>query len=183
LIFLISKDNQNAFEQLYKKMKSQVYGLALAILKNRYDAEDAMQTVFLRVWDRAEQYRPGTDAELWVMKITRNLALDRLRSRKNTADIMDYTELRESGDAYTGSLDKIVLQSLLEKLECTERQIVILHSVGGYTHKEIAKIVRKPYATVRWKYRNAMKKLQALLKREDYHESNTQFAENSGKSA
>lgn len=176
LLIRIAAGDRSALEKLYERLKSPVYGLALAMLKNRPDAEDVMQNVFLRVWDVAPQYRPGTDAGAWVMKITRNLSTDRLQVRKNTTDIMELSDVLSDGGEVASSPERMLLRELLEKLSDAERQIVVLYAVGGYSHKEIAGIVGRPYATVRWKYRNAMKKLQRMLEKEDFYEQKTQYA-------
>lgn len=176
LLLRIAGNDRSALEELYGIFKSPVYGLALAILKNRPDAEDVMQNVFLKVWDGALKYRPGTDAGAWVMKITRNLSMDRLRARKNMTDIMELEDVLDGGEDLAPSLDRILLRELLLKLNCSDRQIVMLHAVGGYSHKEIAGIVGRPYATVRWRYGNAMKKLQGFLEKEDLYERKTQYA-------
>ena len=178
LLLRIAGNDRSALEELYGIFKSQVYGLALAILKNHTDAEDVMQNVFVRVWDRANQYRSGTDPGAWIMKIARNLSMDRLRTRKGTADIMTLEDIPDGGDDFAPSLDRILLRELLAELNSGERQIVMLHAVGGYSHKEIAEIVGRPYATVRWKYGNAMKKLKLFLEREDFYERKTQFESN-----
>ena len=174
LVHRMASNDRAALGELYERYRSQVYGLALAILKNRSDAEDVMQSAFVRVWDRAGTYREGNDAGAWIMTVTRNLALDRCRSRKNMADIMDMAETLPGGDEVSPQLDRMLLDHLLTVLDCTERQIVMLHAVGGYTHREIAHIVGKPCATVRWKYGKAVKKLQAFLEKEDSHDNEKQ---------
>ena len=174
LVVRIAGDDRSAFAALYERFQSPVYGLALAILKNRCDAEDVMQNAFVQVWDRAGSYRPGTDAGAWILKITRNLSMDRLRSRKDMADIMDLEDTLAGGDEISPEMDRLLLAHLLEALDCGERQMVLLHA-WGYTHGEIARIVGRPAATVRWKYGRAIKKLQDLLEKEDFDGQKAQF--------
>ena len=178
LVGRIAAGDRCALGELYDQMKSKVYGFALAILRNRSDAEDILQNTFLHIWDGAGGFRNGTDAEAWVMTITRNLAMDRFRQQKNMTDIMDAVDTLEGEDEFSPRLDRMLLNQLLSELDCSERQIVMLHAVGGYSHREIAHIVGRPCATVRWKYSNAMKKLQLYLKKEDSYEDGkkVQFA-------
>lgn len=183
LIGKIATGDRTSLGTLYDQFKSPVYGLALAILKNRSDAEDVMQNVFVRVWDSADDYRPGTDAGAWIMKITRNLSMDRFRRKKNMTDIMELEDSLQGDDELTPELDRMFLNHLLSALDCTERQIVMLHAVGGYAHKEVAHILGRPCATVRWKYRNAVKKLQLFLEREDSNEKQVQLRADACKSA
>ena len=146
----VSAGDRAAFACLYDRLKAPVYGLALSILRVRDDAEDVMQNTFLRVWDCAGQYRPGTDARAWVLKITRNLALMRLRTRRRSAELGDWAESLPGSDETAPVLDRLVLEALLRYLDETERQVVMLFAVGGYSHKEIAAVLEKPYVTVRW---------------------------------
>ena len=94
----VSAGDRAAFACLYDRLKAPVYGLALSILRVRDDAEDVMQNTFLRVWDCAGQYRPGTDARAWVLKITRNLALMLLRTRRRSAELGDWAESLTGSD-------------------------------------------------------------------------------------
>lgn len=178
LVVRIAGNDRSAFAELYESYKNPVYGLALAILKNRPDAEDVMQNVFVQVWDKAGQYRPGTDPGAWILKIARNLSMDKLRRRKDMTDIMELEDVLQDGGEVSSSPDRMLLRELLMELDCDERQIVVLHAVGGYSHREIAGIVGRPYATVRWKYGNAMKKLKRSLEKEDLYEQQAQFAAN-----
>jgi RNA polymerase sigma-70 factor (ECF subfamily) len=170
LMLQLAKKERSSFETLYQKLKNQVYGLALAILKNRDDASDVMQNVFIQVWEAAPQYRPGTDARAWVMKITRNLALYHLRKNKHNIVFEEYQVTNPSEHKVSEALDKLVLRELLNMLDKDERQIVMLYSLCGYTQKEISNIMGKPYATIRWKFSNAMKKLSNIVEEETYHE-------------
>lgn len=173
LVVRIAGDDRSAFAALYERFQSPVYGLALAILRNRCDAEDVMQSAFVQVWDRAGTYRPGTDAGAWILKITRNLSMDRLRSRKDMTDIMEVEDTLAGGDEIAPELDRLLLGHLLETLDGDERQIVLLHA-WGYTHREIARVLGRPAATVRWKYGRAIRKLQNLLEQEDFDEQKAQ---------
>ena len=159
----VSAGDRAAFACLYDRLKAPVYGLALSILRVRDDAEDVMQNTFLRVWDCAGQYRPGTDARAWVLKITRNLALMLLRTRRRSAELGDWAESLTDSDKAAPVLDRLVLEALLRYLDETEREGGMLFAGGGYYHKEIAAVLEKTYATGRWKYSNAMKKLKRHL--------------------
>jgi RNA polymerase sigma-70 factor (ECF subfamily) len=168
LILRIKNKERDALECLYKSLKSLVYGLALAILKNHDDASDVMQNVFIKVWQTASQYRQGTDAKAWIFKITRNLALYQLRGQKHTTGIDEYAGEIFTDDKVSPTLDKLMLQGLLSNLDKNERQIIILYSIWGYSHKEIAKIMGKPYATIRWRFSNSINKLSKLVEENCY---------------
>src|SRR5262249_54552247 len=71
-----------ALGEVYDRCAGLVTGLALRILRNRTEAEDVVQEVFLQVWRQAGRFDPGRGSpEAWICTITRTRALDRLRRR------------------------------------------------------------------------------------------------------
>jgi len=69
-----------ALEALYERTKAAVYGLALSILRNPQDAEDVMQDTYIRIIRSAGRYRSQGKPMAFILTITRNLALDRIRA-------------------------------------------------------------------------------------------------------
>jgi RNA polymerase sigma-70 factor (ECF subfamily) len=160
----IANKNMEAFEEFYMEMRKAVYGLAYVITKSPYEAEDVMQNTFIKVWDKASLYHHGTNTRAWTMKIARNLALTKLKENKRFVELS--TEV-PSEDEVTKIIQIQELNQLLSALKKEEREIVVLYSVG-FSHKEIASIIKKPYATVRWKYSNAINKLSAIEREGKY---------------
>lgn len=170
LILRIAGGDRNALAALYEGLKTPVYGVALAILRQRSDAEDVMQSTFLRVWEHAAQYRPGTDAQAWVLTIARNLALAMVRTRKRTVPLAESLELPAPQDDISHMIDRLLLVGLLSRLDTAEREIIILYAACGYSHKEIACMLGRSYATVRWKFSNAIKKLSRIVEKAEDNE-------------
>lgn len=164
LLVLISRKDMAAFEEFYQELGRAVYGLAYAVTKSPQDAEDIMQNTFIRVWDKAELYRQGTNAKAWTMKIAQNFSLTRYRENRRFAEL-DY-EL-PSEDVFAQTINSQMLNTILAPLKKDEREIVVLYAMG-FSHKEIAQILKKPYATVRWKYRYVLNKLYSAEKGENY---------------
>lgn len=150
---------------LYAGTRTAVYGLALSIVRNRQDAEDVMQEVYVRLWQGS--YRPEGKLMAWLLTVTRNLALDCLRRRR--ADALPPGELDDGsacralepgwGNAVTLE-DRLLLETLLDSLSVEERQIVILHALWGLKHRETAVQLGLPLGTVLAKYNRALKKLR-----------------------
>lgn len=180
LIVRIAQGDKEAFEKLYLNMKNPVFGLALTILQNFDDASDVMQETFLRVWRFAGQYRPGTDACAWVLKITRNLALAAYRKNKKTSPLELYENLLSAPEQGEKTIDRLFLQALLKMLKPKEQQVIVLFSFCSYSHKEIAKILHIPYATARWRFYSAVKKLSYFAKEENHDEHGTNCAKSTG---
>jgi RNA polymerase sigma-70 factor (ECF subfamily) len=171
----LSKGNIQALEQLYNLMKTTVYAVALAIVRDKSMAEDIVQETFVRVYTKVDKYVPDTNPRAWVVSIARNLAYDSLRNRKGIVSSSGFEEgyitdeVEEIGISIDESiLDRMELTSLLLKLGETERQIVVLHAVGGLKHSEISEILKIPEGTVRWKYSSTLKKLAERLGGREY---------------
>ncbi len=87
LIFRCASQDRSAFRALYRDTSAKLMGVLLRILKERADAEDALQEVYTRVWLRAGRYDSAKGRGMtWLIAIARNLAIDRLRSRVETLD-------------------------------------------------------------------------------------------------
>ncbi len=153
----------DALAELYRRTHAAVYGLALSMVKNRADAEDILQDACLLVWQRAGSYRARGTPMAWLMTITRNLALDRLRERARTAELPPEDWQLEDDPALTQE-DRLTLEALLELLSDEERQIVTLHAIAGLKHREISSLMRIPLPTVLSKYNRSMKKLKLAWK-------------------
>lgn len=100
----------------------------------------------------------------WLLTITRNLCMQKLRERRRSLDIPeeDWERYIESIDRVTPE-DRLVLTEVMRTLSDEERQIVVLHAVGGFKHREIAELMEMPLATVLSKYSRSIKKLRKHL--------------------
>ena len=160
----VAAGDQEALGELYHRARTAVYGLALSILRHGHDAEDVTQDTFVRVWERADQYRPQGTPMAWLLSIARNLALMKLRERTRTQDLPpeDWESFSiESHDVNTE--DRTVLTAALSALSEEERQIVMLHVTAGLKHRELAQLLELPLSTVLSKYRRALLKLKQRL--------------------
>lgn len=165
----IAEGDKEAFICLYEQSRNAVFSYALSLLRNYDDAEDAAQDTFLKIRSAAHLYKPMGKPMAWVITITRNICLMRLRAlRKNTdnpIDDLDYQADRDNPGlaAFGDAEDRLVLAKAMEQLAEEECQIIFLHAVSGLRHREIAGILGMPLATVLSKYRRGLKKLRNSL--------------------
>jgi RNA polymerase sigma factor (sigma-70 family) len=130
-------------------------------------AEDVAQETFLRVWRHAGAYdhRRGR-VETWLLAITRNLAIDRLRLRRadpiepEKLDGMELLLMR-SGDSEDVSDELRSLTDSLGELPPEQRRALVMASLYGYTANEIGEIEDAPVGTIKSRIRSAMLKLRA----------------------
>ncbi|RCX16082.1 RNA polymerase sigma factor (sigma-70 family) [Anaerobacterium chartisolvens] len=180
LITNVKSGNLNDFALLYQKMSKGVYALAFSILGDKPLAEDAIHETFIRVKLMANSYASGTNGTAWVLRITRNICLNVLKKRKFEVNFstneqspgfesIDHISQKpeyayDKKNEFENSIERFVLKEALNKLKDNERQIVLLYSVKGLKHHEIADLLNIPKATERWQYRSAIGKLKNLLK-------------------
>ena len=158
----VAEGDNDAFARLYGAAAGGVLAFAYSYLRNYADAEDVTEEVFFTVKKKAYLYRAGTDARAWLFQIAKNLSLDELRRRKRRAEPLD--ELAEAKASVPPKLPQLDL--ITECLDETEREIVLLHAVWGYKHREIAEATGLPLGTVTWKYNAALAKLRGYLEEE-----------------
>lgn len=162
----IAECSADALSALYHATRGAVYGLALSILKNPHDAEDVLHDCYVRVYSTAKTYRAEGKPLAWILTIARNLCYMKLREQKKTVGIAqdDWDAGLEFGEAVSPE-DRLVLTGCMDRLTEQERQIVVLHAVAGFRHREIAQFLNVPLPTVLSKYSRALKKLRQYLER------------------
>ncbi len=162
-----AEGDEKAFEKLYSLTKDSVYGFALTILKNTHDAEDVMHDSFVNVYRGASAYRPDGKPLAWILTITKNLSLTHLKKARRREDLPqeDWEKFLDEKENISVE-DKIVLHACMATLTDEEREIIVLHAVAGFKHKEIAEILDMALSTVLSKYNRAIKKLRDVLERE-----------------
>ena len=162
------RGDKDALADLYSRTRPAVYGFALSIVKNAHDAEDILHDACLQVWNAAGGYRRQGKPMAWVLTITRNLAISRLREHGRTEPLVqeDWQDRLADNPAVTHE-DRMMLEAVLSALSDEERQIVTLHALTGLRHREIAALLGLPLPTVLSKYSRALKKLQLAWKEAD----------------
>jgi RNA polymerase sigma-70 factor (ECF subfamily) len=178
LIRLIAHAKTDALSELYNRYFRQVFGLALAVIKDRELAEEITQDVFLRVWAHAKSYQGGqAKANVWLMRIARNRAIDVFRGRKahpeQQAIDLEYSPVSERTSHDTPqtalelTLQKERIQAAVAQLPDEQQRVVSLMYFQGYTQQEIADLLKTPLGTIKTRARLAMLKLRELLQDED----------------
>lgn len=162
----IADGDKKSLGALYEITRSAIYGFALSIIKNPADAEDILHDVYVHIYGGAKTYKSRGKPMAWMLTITKNLALIRLRDQSK-ADLMPSEEMYFVHNPSVTDEDRMVLQAILRELQDEERQIVVLHSLTGLKHREIATLLEMPLSTVLSKYNRALKKLRKILKEEE----------------
>ena len=152
----------SALDGVFEATARSVYLLAFSILRNKQKAEDALQNTYIRLADNIGRYEPGTNAAAWILRIARNLCYrEYAADKKVTVGLED----GDAPDARAGEdfwIDNILLKEAFRALPDGEREIAALYA-AGHKHREIAAVTGKPAGTVRYLYREAVKKMKARM--------------------
>ena len=174
LIRQISRSQPEAVRLLYRRYGRMVYSVALRAVGDPSVAEEITQDVFLRIWEKAESYRPDK-AKLvtWIARIARNRAIDVYRQRKSRDDRASagWEELKQAATApapHPGErmeMERLQgrVREAVASLPADQRTALALAFFRGRTHKEIAEELGEPLGTVKTRIRAAMQKLRSLL--------------------
>src|SRR6195952_2587711 len=82
--------DRGAFHDLYGRTSAKLYGVTLRILRDRSEAEEALQEVYVKIWQRADKYVPGGYSPIsWLVAVARNHSLDVIRARKPQSEDID----------------------------------------------------------------------------------------------
>ena len=159
----IALGDGNYLSKLYEITSSAVYGFALSILKNIHEAEDVLHDDYIKVYDNAGTYQDNGKPMAWIFTITKNLSLMKLRSKKHHADIDEIIEIIPSKSNINNSETKLLIEAIFKCISDEERNILMLHTMSGYKHREISKLLDIPLSTVLSKYNRTIKKIRKYM--------------------
>jgi RNA polymerase sigma-70 factor, ECF subfamily len=151
----VCRGNRDAFSVLFNHYGRKLYRVAFRILRNREDAEDVVQTAMLKAYSRLPQFRGDSQFSTWLMRITINEALMKLRKR-NDEHFVPFDELgaaeinqsfpSEIKDAALNPEEDLLATELLmtsiRDLSSCHTAAFLLHNVQGFTVAEVAQALR-----------------------------------------
>jgi RNA polymerase sigma-70 factor (ECF subfamily) len=167
------KNDRKAQMQLYETFYKQVYNSCLRILRDKYDAEDAMQESFIKVFSNLDKYNDKISLEAWILRIAINTSID--KCRKNQLEFINYNETvladkTNNPDEEEEERELVIektkqIKRAIEQLPDAARLIVTLHLIEGYDYEEIAGILKIRQGNVRIQYMRAKQKLIEIIKK------------------
>jgi RNA polymerase sigma-70 factor (ECF subfamily) len=173
----IGRGDQSAFSALYDRLSRPLYSLALRMLGDAGDAQDALQDVFLQIWSRAATYNPEQSTVFsWTVLLTRSRVIDRLRARKRRlrvvdrapgdedANVADASTMESGADNADKNDEAARVRSVLNNLPSQQREAIELAFFGDLTHHEIAARLGEPLGTIKARIRRGLLKLRERLR-------------------
>ncbi|MBC7982524.1 MAG: sigma-70 family RNA polymerase sigma factor [Candidatus Obscuribacterales bacterium] len=163
--------DEKALDELYRLVSARLLGVLIRILKQRALAEEALQDVMVRVWQRADQYTAYRGrAMAWLMSIARYRAIDLLRSQRPHTSIDDASEESLTDTAAEDFVDTTLSQRMrnaltdcLGRLNQEQQRCISLAFVEGYSHDQIATAIGSPLGTVKSWVRRGLLSLKQCL--------------------
>ncbi|MBB4123950.1 sigma-70 family RNA polymerase sigma factor [Martelella radicis] len=169
LIARVSLKDRQSFNLLYQKASPKLFAICLRILGDRGEAEDALQDIFVRIWQRAGTFASdGRSPSGWLATVARNHAIDRLRQKKPAArdidavhDLADGKESPEERAHLVGEGRRI--DTCMERLKPEWASAVKEAYVSGLSYNELAERYGVPLNTMRTWLRRSLLKLKECL--------------------
>lgn len=173
LLARVALNDRAAFAQLYSETSAKLFAICLRILKDKRDAEDALQEIYIRVWHRAAGFDATAGSPLgWLNAVARNHAIDRLRARKpgSLPDGMDIAEaIADSGptpeEAAMTASDGRRIDGCLSELDLDRADAIRRAYVEGESYLELAERFSVPLNTMRSWLRRSLLSLRECLSR------------------
>jgi RNA polymerase sigma-70 factor, ECF subfamily len=170
LLARVARQDRAAFAEVYRVTSSKLFGIIVRILHRRDIADEVLQEVFVKIWDRAADFDPKMASPItWMATIARNRALDEVR-RKRPESIEDHPELLDVAGDEPSALTNVMrgedgqrLADCLMRLDEPRRQMVMLAYCDGYSREELAAKYGQPVNTIKTWLRRSLAQLKGCL--------------------
>ena len=155
-----------AFERIYRALEGRVFALCLRMTADEREAEERVQDVFVRAWERIGQFRGDSKFSTWLHRLAVNVVLQerrsagRRRAREQTTD-----RVEAYGHAAVRAMPgtRVDLERAIAALPDGARRVLVLRDVQGYAYKEIAEITGVTLGTVKAQIHRARGLVQEAL--------------------
>lgn len=135
-----------AFQAKVLPVKNKLYRFAIKLLQSEEDAKDVVQEVLIKVWNKRGELGHLKSFEAWCMTVTRNLSLDKLKSKHNRSG--SFPEGFEVVENRKDPLENLEINDamrkvnqLIQELPEKQKQIIMLRDIEGFTYNEISEIL------------------------------------------
>jgi RNA polymerase sigma-70 factor (ECF subfamily) len=153
------------YRQWVKQYQDQAWTVARYILKDAQEAEDATQEAFVKLWHNQDSIDPEKIGP-WLMKVTRNGCLDRLRRRKENVELDENYMLSDDSGPLQGVTTRetgLWLKRAIGGLQEPYRSLVVLRDVNQHSYEEVAGMLELSLAQVKTYLHRARKQLREQL--------------------
>ena len=165
----VAGGDRAALRIVYQDTSAKLFGICLRILRDRSEAEDVLQDVYVAVWQKAGSFEPGRASPItWLVAIARNRSIDRLRSSASTRRMEPIEGAQDVHDSTPGALEQVAagqeharLAGCLGELEEHHAAAIRSAFLDGITYDELAARMSVPLGTMKSWIRRGLLKLRA----------------------
>jgi len=153
------------YRQWVDEYQNQAWTLARYLLKDASEAEDACQEAFVKLWKNQDAIDPDK-VKPWLMKVTRNGCLDRLRRRHPTEELVEWRDMDEAPGPMQGAHQQEVgrrLKQSINGLQEPYRSLVVLRDIHQHSYEEVANVLELSLSQVKVYLHRARKQLREQL--------------------
>jgi len=165
----VADGDQAAFADWYDATSTMVYGIVLRVLRDRAQAEEVAQEVYVEAWRLAARFDPGLGSSVsWLNTMAHRRAVDRVRSadralRRDALAAADDPPEPDPSDLAVLHDECRRARQAVEKLSTTQREVIELAYFQGRTHREVAALLDIPLGTAKTRIRDALRHLRGHL--------------------
>ncbi|MEN8817199.1 MAG: sigma-70 family RNA polymerase sigma factor [Nonlabens sp.] len=176
IITLCQKNDRKAQRELYETISPKLYGSCLRYAPNEAEAQDILQDTFIIIFDKIDQFKFKGSFEGWCKRITVNTALQRYRGTK-VYGLVNEDQLEDTEAVEIEESDDVPLKDLLSMVQGLPeryRLVFTMYVMDGYSHNDIAEMMKITVGTSKSNLARARKHLQIMVK--TWRESNNSNA-------
>nr|WP_038470461.1 ECF RNA polymerase sigma factor SigK [Arthrobacter sp. PAMC 25486] len=171
LIRLVALGDEAAFEELYDAVAPRVFGLVRRVVRDPAQSQEVTQEVFVDIWTQASRFDADRGKAMsWILVIAHRRAVDKVRASQASSErdlrqgIKEYQESYDDvADTVESQLEAERVNKALESLTPPQQEAIRLAYYGGYTHQEVAELLKIPVGTVKTRIRDGMIRLRDRL--------------------
>ena len=163
------KEDRKAQRGLYERYSKQMYVVSLRYSKSVQEAEDILQESFIKIFQNIKKFRNESKLSSWIKRIVINTALNYQRSKLYLFPMVDVdnTNLHLESNFTLANYHFKDLLKLIQKLPPGCQMVFNLYAIEGYSHKEIADMVKISEGTSKSQYSRAKSLLKEMLCKEE----------------
>jgi RNA polymerase sigma-70 factor (ECF subfamily) len=170
IIRRIRSGDRDAFVALTRLYQQKVFVLAYSFFRNKEDAIDLVQDVFLRIFEKIDSFQEDRNFEAWLIQVAKNLCIDRYRKTRGRREMESDARVDElpladdrSPDAGRSSDLKAVLSQSVDRLADRQKTIFLMRHVNQMGNEEIARVLNISTGTVKSLHFKAIRRLRTLM--------------------
>ncbi len=170
LLEALRKGNSQAFEAIFYRYYSKVYHFTLKLLKNKEEAEEIVQEVFITIWEKRKKIEPDGSFSGFLFTVTRNKIYNRIKQNLPYQEFNDYLDTNGSYDhspCRNFEFEELneVIRAVINSLPPKRKKIFLLSRIRGLTYKEIADKLGVSVNTVDTQIRKSLDEIRKSLKK------------------